>query len=119
MDLDKGAALQLPDELIPDNLKSIKPMLKNWGFFRQSDRDLFTAQMMRKRPEEVQEFNRVMDEYAEAIRQWNLALPELDIAFDRLSESLQLHPFWAYLHAKKCRELTGPSYGSPERRSSS
>lgn len=21
---------------------------------------------------------------------------------------MQTHPFWAYLHAKKCRELTGP-----------
>lgn len=107
MDLDKGASLQLADELIPDHLKSIKPIAEKWGFFRQADRDLFAAQMMRKRPEEVQEFNRVMDEYAEAIRQWNLTLPELDIAFDQLSKQLQSHPFWAYLHAKKCRELTG------------
>lgn len=108
MDLAKGASLQLSVDLIPEHLRAIRPLVEKWGFFRQSDRDRFVAHMLRSCPDEVQEFNRLMDEHAEAIRQWNLSLSELDIPFDQLNESLQSHPFWAYLHAKKCRESTGP-----------
>lgn len=109
IDLEVGANLELDLTQVPERLISIANIVKKWGFASQDEQDVFVREMKRHRKAEVSAFNMTMDAYADEIREWNLSLTQFDKDVADFTAEDWKHPLWAYLNAKKVRELTGPS----------
>ena len=109
MDVTRGAGLKLDRSLIPESLHPLIVTIEKWGFESQADQDEFVSQMRVERPDEVSEFNRVIDDSRDAIVKWGNSIAELDQHKSRVDESLWNHPYWSFLAALKIREITTPS----------
>ena len=107
MDLDKGAGLKLDITKIPWNLHYLVPYIEKWGFESLDDQDAFVIEMQSKRPQQIQEFNGVMDEAAPLIAEWGATLSQLEKHLSELTEVDLKHPYWSFLHVLKLRETTG------------
>ena len=106
MDLEKGAGLKLDRELIPPPLHFMIPFVEKWSFSSLEDQDAFVAQMTQHRPEEVAALNRAVDNADDLIRAWGKTLP-FDKHISRFTPEDWRHPYWAFLHVLKLREITG------------
>jgi hypothetical protein len=55
----------------------------------------------------MEEFNSVVDGEQESISAWGARLSELKKPLSELMEEDFRHPYWAFLHMLKLREITG------------
>jgi hypothetical protein len=107
MDLDKGAGLTLERETIPQELQFLVPCVEKWSFAQLEDQDAFVAEMREHRAEELLQFNRAVDAADELIRAWAKTLPFANKHLSEMTPEDWQHPYWAFLHVLKLREITG------------
>ncbi len=70
--------------------------------------------MQRHRPEEIRLFNRAVDAADELIRAWSKTLPFASRHLSEIMPEDWQHPYWAFLHVLKLREITGHDDDDPE-----
>jgi hypothetical protein len=104
MDLEKGASNVFDSSLVPENLATLIPLVQKWGIEGQEEQDDYVAQMQRNRPEEIIQFNRMIDLHRKDIIDWGRNLTQLKKP--QLSDSEQQHPYWKFLAAINVRDLT-------------
>ena len=114
MDLNRGAGLKLDAGQIPETLRALIHWVEKWAFESLSEQDEFVAEMRRRRPDEVQEFNRLVDEHRASIASWGATLSHLDKHISELTDDDWRHPYWSFLNAVKVREITGFDGYEPE-----
>lgn len=107
MDFKNGAALTLDRNLIPEELRPLILIVEKWGFESDSDIDGFIIEMIKRHPEEVAEFNTLIDKYEHIILNWGSGLPEGNKNVSDMTPADWDHPYWSFLRVLKARELTG------------
>jgi hypothetical protein len=114
VDLHKGAGLKLDITKIPQNLHYLIPYVERWGFESLDDQDAFVAEMQMRSPQEIQEFNSVVDKALPLITNWGARLLELEKPLNELTEEDWKHPYWSFLNMLKLREITGYDDNDPD-----
>ena len=107
INLEKGANLHIRESEVPQELCALIPLVKKWGFESLDDQDAFVAAMNTKRPEELQEFNRVLDLHGPRIRAWGRKLSQFEKPISEFTVDDWAHPYWGFLRLLKVREVTG------------
>ena len=103
LNAERGAGRKLDREAIPDGLQEIVPLIEKWAFPCLEDQDDFIRLMSAERPDELDAFNRTIDQMEPAIREWRRELGSID------PRTTADHPYWAFLEALKLREASGAS----------
>lgn len=103
MDLDVGANRDVDEARVPDELKSLLPYVRRWGYERNSDQDDFVAAMLLERPEEIPQFKQMCDQHHQEYHAWIRALPKKHK--DEMTESDWSHPSFAYTSMYCVRDL--------------
>jgi hypothetical protein len=107
MDIQKGAGLKLDPTKVPPELQHLIPYVERWGFESLDDQDAFVAEMQVQHPQEIEEFNTIVDKAKPLINAWGVSLAELNKPMNELSEEDWKHPYWSFLNMLKLREITG------------
>jgi len=106
MDLDVGAERVFNENLVPDELKHLLPVVRRWAFEQLTEQDKFVKAMKKYRPDEVKAFSVLYDQNRDAISRWLRSLPIVPVS--EMKEEDWHHPQWAFGSLYKIRELTGP-----------
>ncbi len=108
MDIDIGANLKLNTDLIPNDLLPLVPFVEQWSFDSLADQDQFALAMIKERPDDVEQFNDIVDKYNDRVHEWSSTLSFLNKHLDEMTEEDWKHPYWAFLNILKIREVTEP-----------
>jgi hypothetical protein len=90
------------------------PYVEKWSFDSLEDQDAFVTEMQVRSPQEVQEFNSLVDPATPLIINWGASLLELEKSLSELTEEDWKHPYWSFVNMLKLREITGYDDKDPD-----